>query len=151
MKVRLFSILHRFGLFATPLVLVAITILSLLPPSGTVSQGWLAMVGDKWGHFLAYAALGFSMFSAIARKPSQEYAKSTWLRVLKSNRQRMVLLFLFILSIGTIIEFVQPLFGRSLEVLDIVADGLGGVFGIIVGTVVVTIAEYWERTKGGHR
>lgn len=143
--------LHQFGLFATPLVLVAITILSLLPPSGVVSQGWLTVLGDKWGHFLAYAALGFSMFSAIARKPSDAYVGSTWRRVMRSNRCRIVLLFLFILSIGTIIEFVQPLFGRSLEVLDIVADGLGGIAGIMVGTVAVTIVEYGESRKGDRR
>ncbi|HLW22590.1 MAG TPA: VanZ family protein [Sphaerochaetaceae bacterium] len=151
MNLRLFSILHRFGLIATPLVLVAITILSLLPPSGAVTQSWFTVLGDKWGHFLAYAALGFSMFCAIAKNPCQQGCDHTWRRVVRINRWRMVSLFLFILSIGVIIEFVQPLFGRGFEILDIVADGLGGITGIMVGTIAVMIAEHFESRRGEQR
>jgi len=136
---------HWFGLGSSPLVLLTVTVLSLSPSSGSAGLiSWLPF-GDKGAHALAYAALGFCMFCAVAaRGETWHPGAAIW-----TNRWRIGAVAVLLIAIGLTIELVQPRFGRSMEMLDLVADGIGGLLGIAVGILALTLGTYWEERRGG--
>jgi VanZ family protein len=144
-KIRVLRFFHWFGLGSSPLVLLLVTVLSLLPSSGSAGLiSWLPF-GDKGAHALAYAALGFCMFCAVAARGETWHPGA----VIATNRWRIVAIAGLLIAIGLTIELVQPLFGRSMELLDLVADGIGGILGIAVGILLLALGSYWEERRGG--
>ena len=115
MKASRLSIVRLTGRIVSPLVCIVIGIFSLLPPNGVPGSSWLFLFGDKTAHGASYAALGCCLFLATA----VESRKVTLLHVLRTHFGRMLLLLGVIVLLGTIIEIVQPLFGRSFEAMDI--------------------------------
>ncbi|MDK9761092.1 VanZ family protein [Vibrio sp. D420a] len=109
---RLIGLVQKYWLALTLLVLAAITILSLLPaPSLPPVPGT-----DKTHHFIAYAALTFSV--ALARPKN-------WL----------LIAFFFIAWSGAI-EIIQPYVNRYGEWLDLAANAGGVACGILLAKVV---------------
>ncbi|MDK9736412.1 VanZ family protein [Vibrio sp. D404a] len=109
---RLIALIQKYWLALTLLVLAAITILSLLPaPSLPPVPGT-----DKTHHFIAYAALTFSV--ALARPKN-------WL----------LIAFFFIAWSGAI-EIIQPYVNRYGEWLDLAANAGGVACGILLAKVV---------------
>jgi VanZ family protein len=72
---------------------------------------------DKWIHFIIFA--GFSFL---------------WLKTFKlANAAKGVLIFILSLLLGYTVELLQDsgiTTGRSYDVYDIVADGIGGILGV---------------------
>lgn len=144
MKIPVFRVFHWFGLASSPLVLLVVIVLSLSPSNGSVGLiSWLPF-GDKGAHALAYMALGFCMFCAVAARGK------TWCLgdFIVINRWRIGAVATLLLVIGLAIELVQPRFGRSLEMLDLVADGIGSLLGIGVGILALVLGTYWEERRG---
>jgi len=109
---RLIGLVQKYWLALTLLVLAAITILSLLPaPSLPPVPGT-----DKTHHFIAYAALTFSV--ALARPKN-------WL----------LIAFFFIAWSGAI-EIIQPYVNRYGEWLDLAANAGGVACGILLAKIV---------------
>lgn len=74
---------------------------------------------DKWTHLVMFGAFTFLWLCA---RPA-----FTWVRVF--------LLLLIAIALGGVIEGLQgwlTFLGRSMELMDVVADGVGAVLGIIV-------------------
>ena len=109
---RLIGLVQKYWLAITLLVLVAVTILSLLPaPSLPPVPGT-----DKTHHFIAYAALTFSV--ALVRPKN-------WL-----------LIALFFVVWSGAIEILQPYVNRYGEWLDLAANAGGVACGILLAKVV---------------
>ena len=74
---------------------------------------------DKWTHFVLF---GVFAFLCLCAAPAY-------------TRKRLVLLFLISSGLGVFIELLQGLLtflGRSMELMDVVADSVGGMLGIAV-------------------
>ncbi len=121
--IKLRNFIEKNWIVLTLIILVAITFLSLsplkeMPPvPGT----------DKTHHLIAYAIL---MFPAALRKP----------------RYWIFIALLFIIYSG-IIELVQPYVNRYGEWLDLAANSLGIVCGIIVAEIINFFIPRKKRTK----
>jgi VanZ family protein len=80
---------------------------------------------DKWVHFVLFA-----IFSLL------------WLLAYPSTRWRLLLIFILSVSTGWLVEELQGLLtmlGRSKDVMDILADGIGGGIGVVVFWI------WWRR------
>ena len=131
------------GIVGTPLVITVIIVLSLLPASTIVSTSWFGILRDKGAHALAYTALGFFLYCVLVTRVSPP----TWSKVFHANSWRILLVFGVSLLLGSTIEVVQPHFGRSFEVFDIVADGIGSILGLVFGFLIVTMGMRWDAHR----
>lgn len=114
---------YRVALFLWGAGLIAITILSLLPPGNEPS--FSDLVNDKVRHFSAYALLALAAC----------YAGRNW-------RQRLLLCVVtFIVSL--LIEILQPFTGRDFELLDIVAN----LSGTLAGMAMAALAFRYRARK----
>lgn len=107
-----------------------ILVFSLLP--APLNTNRLPAYWDTLGHFLAYAILGFFLLLSLRG----------------AVRNRFVLLILsWLLAVvyGGLIELVQPLFGRSSESIDLLADAAGSIVGTTIGMIVVRIQPSVSR------
>lgn len=130
------KVLNWTGHLLTPVVLVTLTVLSLSPASGTlVLVPWLPFF-DKIAHLVAYAVLGCCMFWSMAAHVQE----GRFVAVLSRNRWQAVGVWILLVLIGAAVELVQPQFGRGAEWLDLVADGVGGILGILFANLVITWA-----------
>ncbi len=96
-------------LLALALALV-IAILSLLPPDRLPEVG----VSDKLEHLLAYVLLG--LLATLRRR----------------HWGHIALALLSIVAYGAAIEYLQPYFGRTMELGDVVADSIGALAGALI-------------------
>ncbi len=92
-----------------------------LMPARNVPHVPLPLI-DKWVHFIFFG--GFT-FLALCSQPS-------------TGLVRLCLVLALAIAYGTIIEILQgalPSLGRSSEVLDVVADSIGGIIGIALFSI----------------
>jgi VanZ family protein len=102
--------------------LVVITDMSLLPPS----QAQVPLtVSDKILHIAAYAAAGFLTLLVGASGPEI------------SGIHPAVASIGLCIILGAVIEILQPLTGRSMELLDVGADALGAVLGSAAAVLLI--------------
>ena len=134
------------GLVLTPVVALTITILSLTPGGNLSSTTWYPLIGDKGAHALAYTALGCFLQFAL----SSQHVPISFSAMIKENGWRIPLVWGSSIVLGTIIEIVQPFFGRSFELLDILAEAIGTLVGILFALICMGIALSIERRGGPH-
>ncbi len=106
----LLHLIRTNWLACTALTLAAITVLSLRPVTVPDVPG-----GDKTLHLLAFAAL---MFPAGLRRP-----------------KRMAAIFFFFFLYSGAIELIQPYVNRCGEWLDLAANTLGLICGLLLAEV----------------
>ena len=133
----MFNILerHKVVLVYLPLIFYWILLFTLtsLPSQSVPAVG----VNDKVEHMLAYFGLSFLMYLALLFQKKSS--------LLKNNALVFTLLFVF--AYGILDEVHQLLIpGRSCELLDFMADILGGIVGIIVVKVLIHLYKYQEST-----
>lgn len=109
---------RKLGMALTFLFLFLIILFSLESSSSVPSVSWIPLA-DKGAHALAYAALGFALALWM---PGKGRVPSGIL---------FLLFFLPIVIMGACLELLQPTFGRSRELLDLFADGIGGFVGLL--------------------
>lgn len=99
---------RRLSLALAFAVAALILLVSLLPrpPMELGGPRW----SDKLGHLLAYALLGGLLCLSLPERPAAP---------------RLLLAALAGVAFGGAIELLQPLTGRSRELLDLLADALG--------------------------
>ena len=108
---------HTLALLATALIAAVIAYLTLTPPRPEASDGLLS---DKAYHVIAFAAL--------ILPGSLLYLRS------------LIWLIPAALVFGAAIELVQPYVGRSAEMADLFADGVGVACGLLLG---LTMRRWW--------
>ena len=108
-----FAKIHWQPLIWTILILV----LCLMPKSAEPPPFWLSLIPhfDKIVHFGLYAVLGFLWYQSNKQKHSPLF---------------FVLVFFYCFTLGGAIELIQPYVGRTKELMDLIADILGGIMGI---------------------
>lgn len=94
---------------------------------------------DKGAHFLAYIALSFLFFLAFCSPSRRHYLGRNILPFIASA----ALAFL----VGYAIELCQPYFGRSFELLDLAADGIGAALGSLLGLFCVFLMSIIEKHR----
>lgn len=129
---------HRVALFVSLLVLgtAGIVTLSLIRSPGRL---YLFAHQDKLAHFIAYMILAWLAARAFA--------------VFSSRRFFLLLVaFLYAGFIGTLLEFLQPLLTRSRqgELLDLVANLLGALFGCAIFCLIPGFNSNHEYDKSSH-
>lgn len=122
MRFHIDSRLRRLLLFFWFACLGGITLMSLLPPS----QAQVPLtVSDKILHIAAYTAAGFLTFLVQVSKAD------------RSGIHTLVTSVLLCVLLGGIIEILQPLTGRSMELLDVGADAVGALLGSGIAVLLV--------------
>ena len=117
---RLFQSIFNHKKLAVQLALLctALILFACFIPSYKVPKVNVPLI-DKWVHFFVFAAFAFAW--------SMVYKTYSWLKAF------FIILVAFVL--GWLVEVIQGsglTIGRSFEVMDIVADGIGGIIGAII-------------------
>lgn len=133
----MFKLLERnkVVLVYLPLIFYWILLFTLttLPTESVPSVG----VNDKVEHLLAYFGLSFLLYLALLFQKRSIILKN----------YAVLFTFLVVFAYGITDEVHQLLIpGRSCELLDFLADMLGGVIGIIVLKVLIKFYKYQEQT-----
>ncbi len=137
------DILSLIGWVLSIVVTITIVILSLLPADDFGNLNLTFPHADKVAHALAYAALGFFLHLALVPSASQK------------NRSHKPLFplwrFLLVLSagffLGALLELIQPVFERSLELADLLADVLGTVAGYLAAIPFLRLRPWFEKGR----
>jgi len=98
---------------------IIIVILCLTPKSIEPQPSWLTKIPhfDKIVHFGIYTILGFLFYFSNKKDKTISF---------------MVFVILYTLFLGGGIEIIQPLVGRSNELMDLISDLLGSSFGCAI-------------------
>lgn len=126
---------HKILLVYLPLIFYWILLFTLttLPTESVPSVG----VNDKLEHLLAYFGLSFLLYLTLHFQKKSIILK----------KYAVLFTFLVIFVYGIMDEVHQLLIpGRSCELLDFLADLLGGVIGIIVLKILIKFYKYQEQT-----
>lgn len=137
MKRELDALLHLIGMIMLAVVLLLIVVFSLAPSSAVSAIA--PLLSDKIQHYLAYAALGFSAFAAFFSLPA---AGSSLIRV---NIRMMASTLVFGFAFGAFIEFIQPFFYRSAELMDLLCDVLGIISGQALAFILCLAALHYIK------
>lgn len=121
------------GITLTVLCASLIILFSLEDGSSVPSVSWIPFA-DKGAHALAYAALGFSV--------------ALW-ALQDKRRFRFPLCLAVLVAFGGCIELLQPEFGRSKEQLDLLADGIGSLVGLLLGVLFLLLLDWWWKRRYG--
>jgi VanZ family protein len=108
---------------------LAVLSLSLIPRPETVLGSLSAY--DKLGHFIAYVALGFFAMRAVDRRGLLPFA----------------LVIAGCTMFGGIIEIVQPLVGRRMELADFLVDLAGSMVGAALAILLMRKGQGIEGDK----
>lgn len=110
--------LRAIMVVATIFYWVAISTLSLVSFTNDIPEIKIPYI-DKIAHFSFYLGLNFLLL--------------TTLFVLGKDRcQNIMSVTLIAILYGAVIELIQPITGRSCEVLDIVANSMGAISGVLL-------------------
>ena len=105
----------KTAIIFTVILTIAICVGTLTPlPDKIYTPG-----SDKWHHFIAFAGLAYPLAAA---------SRLYWIPAL-----------IFALSLGALIEIIQPYVNRFGDIKDFQADALGVLFGIFLGTLVYQV------------
>ena len=109
---------------ASAIITIAIILFSLLPQQRVSDVIRIFPLRDIGAHAVAYCAFGCSWFATFIHYDGSKHKYST-----------IIVSFIVVLcgiSLGFALELLQPLFGRSAEFKDLVADSIGVVTGVAV-------------------
>ena len=107
---------RRIARLSSLLVILAIVTLSLIPSKEISALVTPLPFTDKGAHFIAYAI-------------------ASWLLVLAFSRTHSRLIFISVSLLGLLIEVIQPHFGRTFDISDLIVNCVGALFGVLLGGV----------------
>jgi len=125
--------LTKNGINYIPAIIVTIIIFVLSAlSSGTIRTFNLSdlFALDKLGHFLAYLALSFLYYFGYVRSKKRN-----------PNRNELIWMILLCSLYGILLEFCQLYFfsSRCFEVLDMIANTLGIICGVVFGIIMIKL------------
>ncbi|MCF0237785.1 MAG: VanZ family protein [Sphaerochaetaceae bacterium] len=126
------KVIRIIGITMVIILLVVIAFLSLKKVI-EIPMG----IDVTYGHCLAYVALSFSIYLSCCKIEKN--------RFLIRNFKRAFLCMLLSFFWGYLMEVIQPYFGRTYEIKDLVADFLGSFFGVFIGIVCVSFVKIIEE------
>lgn len=127
-------IIRRIGTVLTVIVVFLIIYFSFSKPREGLAMTWLPL-GDKGGHFIAYAAYGISCFMALFRMPKPENPEGEMVRFSTWSSPVIIRTITSGSVLGVVIELLQPFVGRQRDILDAGAN----VMGLIVGVAIILL------------
>jgi fumarate hydratase subunit alpha len=107
---------RRVAQIGALVAVTAIVILSIVPSRSISSLVARLPFGDKGAHFIAYGV-------------------ASWLLVFSFGLNYSTLIFIATSLLGLLIEVIQPHFGRSFDIWDLVVNCTGALFGVLLGVV----------------
>jgi len=116
-------------------MMAAVTYLSFIPSLQVSSPFRFVPYEDKILHAGAYFVMAFLLFLSLAHRPRH----STFRDLFTENRKGVLGSFSLTVIMGIVIEILQPLTGRSMELLDAIADASGALAGIAAALIVLEI------------
>ncbi len=128
--------IRRISIILWVSVNIGILLLSLLPADRIVMGD--ANINDKLAHGFAYMVLGaltYLFLSFIHTSVSD-----------KTFRKLMISIAYCVL-LGGLIEVLQPLSGRAMEFLDLVADLIGTLTGVLIMKLLVDKYHNWFKNR----
>lgn len=146
------AILRTVGITLTVFVILAILYFSFISGAKYPTITWIPFA-DKGQHMVAYAALGFSLFLATLQipgsgKPKKENRRTRSALHLTSWAGPSIMITLVSgMVFGAVIEFLQPLFGRSCEIMDLAADCMGLVVGLAIALALLNLIGNYFATR----
>jgi VanZ family protein len=143
MKNTSMDILSLIGGVLSVAVAITIVILSLLPSGDLGAFRFTFAHADKLAHALAYAAFGF--FLHLALVPTVPRENRPYKRMASLWRFLLVLSAGFLL--GALMEVIQPVFERGLELADLLADVLGTMAGYFAAIPCLRALAWWRKRK----
>ncbi len=126
---------HKVVLVYLPLVFYWILLFTLtsLPSQSVPSVG----VNDKLEHSLAYFGLSFLLYLTLLFQKKSDFLK-----------KYAAIFTILIIVIYAVLDEVHQLLipGRSCEMLDFLADMLGGIVGILILKILIRVYKFQEST-----
>ena len=117
MSKKLFLEWFKLGWLTAAIIFICLVfILSHIPQENLAEHSVLIRI-DKFLHILAYGIITFLIISAIKFRP--------YLRI-------NLIVFVLVISLGYLDEYTQGFVGRTVSVVDWLADILGVVLGLIL-------------------
>ena len=126
---------HKVVLVYLPLIFYWIILFTLttLPAQSVPSVG----VSDKLEHLLAYFVLSILLYLTLLFQRKSVLLKN----------YAMLFTILIVFAYGIIDELHQLMIpGRSCELLDFLADMIGGIIGIIIVKILFSFSKFQETT-----
>ena len=137
--------IYLIGRILSVIVAICILVLSLIPSRGLGDITSKLPFADKGAHALAYAVFGFFLFLAISSSPVRN---DTDVRGKKlSVVGKIILVFLVGTLFGLLIELLQPVFGRGMELTDLIADAIGTLTGALLALAFLRIWRMIARRR----
>lgn len=124
------KLLSLLGLGATVLIALAIAVLSILPPSAVHAPLSLFPHADKIAHGVSYGALALAAACGVLPSPRQD-----------ERFFRLGMVVLASAFYGGTLEIIQSLVGRSFSWLDMAANALGALLGVLVWNTFLVVHE----------
>ncbi|MFA5446941.1 MAG: antibiotic resistance protein VanZ [Sphaerochaeta sp.] len=144
--------IRKLGWVLTTLVVVLILYFSFIPAESAPRVSWIPFA-DKGAHLIAYAAFGFSSFLATLEIPGFSTRKrrrglpSAALHISSWSGRSIIISLVTGTVLGALVEILQPLFGRSREWADLLADFMGLVVGLAVVLVLLKVLGSYFVTR----
>jgi VanZ family protein len=135
---------YLIGRILSVIVAIGIMVLSFMPSRDLGGITSRIPFADKGAHAIAYAVFGFFLFLAInpSAKKDDVAIQSKTLAVMK-----IILVLLVGILLGLLIELFQPVFGRGMELADLIADAIGTLTGALLALVLLRLGQYVARRR----
>lgn len=141
MKNKSMDCLSMIGGILSVVVGITIVILSLLPSGDLGDLRFTFAHADKLAHALAYAAFGFFLHLALVPTVPKENRPCKTM----APFWRFILVLTAGFLLGALMELLQPVFERGLELADLIADVLGTVAGYFAAIPCLRALAWWRK------
>lgn len=117
-----YFIQHKIWAVLIAIIWTALIFIACFLPGNEIPNVQIPMI-DKWVHFVIFAGFSFLWY----------------LTVPKATVFKSILLIILSFLIGFIVELIQGsswVVGRAYEVNDVIADGIGGILGVVLYIII---------------
>ena len=136
-RIPLQKIVRVTGIILTLVVVYLIVLFSFMSKESYPQISWIPFA-DKGDHMAAYAAFGFSFFLATLQIPGSGKQRTAYskphstLHITSWSGRSIIYTLVTGTLLGSLVEVIQPHFGRTREWFDLAADFMGLVVGLAV-------------------
>ena len=117
-----YFIQHKFWAVLIAIIWTALIFIACFLPGNEIPNVQIPMI-DKWVHFVIFAGFSFLWYLSVP----------------KATVFKSLLLIILSFLIGFIVELIQGsswVVGRAYEVNDVIADGIGGILGVVLYIII---------------